>query len=223
MHAVILAAGRGSRMGSFTSTQPKPLLKIAGKSLIERCIESLPNAISRCTVVVGYEGEQIISSLSQLDGKIEIDFKWQHSYSGTGGGLLVCKSVLPQSNFLVIHGDNLYQKKDLELMIDQECVIYGIVKEAAVRNNQRNVLFDSTKRLVGWNTRRKGEERWFGAGAYVLSEEIWDTPFIQLPNGELTIPHTLHELQAPTYVHQLSDWYSVNTADELISARRAYF
>ncbi len=56
MQAVVLAAGRGSRMGSLTEHQPKPLVSLGGSSIISHCIDSLPSEISECIVVVGYSG-----------------------------------------------------------------------------------------------------------------------------------------------------------------------
>ena len=61
--ALIPAAGRGLRAYSKTRYLPKPLLEIDGKTLLQRNIEILRDElfIKNITVIVGYEGEQIIS------------------------------------------------------------------------------------------------------------------------------------------------------------------
>ena len=58
MRAIILAAGRGSRMGALTDAKPKCLLSINGKTLLERQIDALKKAgISEIAIVTGYKSE----------------------------------------------------------------------------------------------------------------------------------------------------------------------
>ena len=58
MKAIILAAGRGSRMGAFTDEKPKCLLEAYGKPLIEHQIEALTKAgIKKIALVTGYKSE----------------------------------------------------------------------------------------------------------------------------------------------------------------------
>ncbi len=58
--AVVLAAGRGTRMGAITQTMPKPLLPVQGKPMMEHIMERLAEAgVEQFLVVVGYQGELI--------------------------------------------------------------------------------------------------------------------------------------------------------------------
>ncbi|MEH6696362.1 MAG: phosphocholine cytidylyltransferase family protein [Hyphomonas sp.] len=58
--AVILAAGRGSRLGVRTENCPKALVQVSGKSLLDRALESLSSAgISEVIIVAGYLSEQL--------------------------------------------------------------------------------------------------------------------------------------------------------------------
>ena len=59
MQVVILAAGRGTRMGDLTSDTPKPLLKVKDKTLLEYKLDVLPDSISEVIFVIGYKQEQI--------------------------------------------------------------------------------------------------------------------------------------------------------------------
>lgn len=56
MKAIILAAGKGSRLLPMTLLKPKPLLKINGKTILENMIKRLKNAgVKDITVVTGYK------------------------------------------------------------------------------------------------------------------------------------------------------------------------
>ena len=74
MRAVILAAGRGVRMGALTDEQPKPLLQIGGTSLIERHLERLAaSGIAEVVINLSYRGAQVRERLG--DGAGEVDLR----------------------------------------------------------------------------------------------------------------------------------------------------
>jgi choline kinase len=71
MRAVLLAAGRGKRLGS---TSPKVLIEIAGKTLLERHLVHMHEAgITALTIVVGFEQQQIRSALDRMSAPFPID------------------------------------------------------------------------------------------------------------------------------------------------------
>ena len=81
MKAVILAAGKGSRLSPMTLLKPKPLLKINGKTLLENMIKCLKNGgIKDITVVTGYKNEMFNSYKKKLGFKkvISKDFETTH-------------------------------------------------------------------------------------------------------------------------------------------------
>jgi NDP-sugar pyrophosphorylase family protein len=59
MHGIILAAGRGARMGALTEATPKPLLTIAGKPLLYHIAAALPRTVDRLIIVVERLSEQV--------------------------------------------------------------------------------------------------------------------------------------------------------------------
>lgn len=108
MQAMILAAGRGSRMAPLTDHCPKPLLKVAGKSLIEWHIEKLVAAgFQRLIINTAWLGEQLKRALG--DGRrFGCDICYSHEYKDgleTGGGVYQALPLLGDAPFLLLNGD----------------------------------------------------------------------------------------------------------------------
>ena len=62
MKAVILAAGKGTRMRELTDEQPKPMLKVQGKPILEHILQGLVAAdIRQVFIVTGFRAEMIES------------------------------------------------------------------------------------------------------------------------------------------------------------------
>lgn len=71
MRAVLLAAGRGRRMGS---DEPKSLIQIDGKSLLERHLANMPEAgITELTIVVGFQKEMIAAAVDRARPSIPVE------------------------------------------------------------------------------------------------------------------------------------------------------
>jgi len=108
MQALLLAAGRGQRMRPLTDSTPKPLLKAAGKSLIEYHVERLAAAgITDLVVNHARMGEQIEAALG--DGSA-YGVSIRYSAEGeqpleTGGGIRHALPMLTSDPFLVINAD----------------------------------------------------------------------------------------------------------------------
>ena len=110
MKAMILAAGRGERMRPLTDLTPKPLLKAAGKALIEYSLENLAKAgFTDIVINVAHLGQQIKTYCG--DGS-----RWQVSirYSDEGetaletaGGIAKALPLLGDKPFLVVNADIL--------------------------------------------------------------------------------------------------------------------
>jgi MurNAc alpha-1-phosphate uridylyltransferase len=108
MKAMILAAGRGERMRPLTDEIPKPLLKAAGKALIEYHIEALSAAgISALVINYAHLGEQLVERLG--DGsRYGVQIQYSAEPEGaleTGGGIKRALPLLGSKPFLVVNGD----------------------------------------------------------------------------------------------------------------------
>ena len=107
MKAMILAAGRGERMRPLTDHTPKPLLKVAGRALIEYHLERLHAAgITELVINHAYLGHQIEVFLG--DGSrygLQIHYSPEEQCLETGGGIHHALPLLGEAPFIVVNGD----------------------------------------------------------------------------------------------------------------------
>ena len=107
--AMVLAAGRGRRLKPFSDTSPKPLLAIAGRTLLDRTLDLLMEAgIEDVVVNLHYLGEKIHEHLNERDD-VRILYSEEAELLETGGGLLNALSHFENEPFFVVNGDVLWQ------------------------------------------------------------------------------------------------------------------
>ena len=112
MTAVLLAAGRGKRLGDLTAHTPKPLLDIAGSPLISHIVDALAGAgLANFIVVTGYLSDQIeqwAKTHSREHPGIRVTTVKQPELNGTGGAMLAAKTHLAgEARFVFGWGDIL--------------------------------------------------------------------------------------------------------------------
>ncbi len=104
---MILAAGRGERMGALTKSTPKPLLKVAGKPLLAHHIEKLVAAgLTDIVINTSYLGEQIrqfVKGGAQFGASIQCTTEAERLE--TGGGIFNALPLLGDEPFLLVNGD----------------------------------------------------------------------------------------------------------------------
>ena len=105
--AMILAAGRGQRMGSLTAVTPKPLLNVKGQTLLENKILMLKSVgIDDIVINLAYLGEQIQQFAG--DGsrwQVNIQYSVESTPLETGGGIYRALPLLGDKPFIVINAD----------------------------------------------------------------------------------------------------------------------
>ena len=113
MKAVIMAAGKSTRTYPLTLTQPKPLLKVMNKPILEHQLDALSSFVDEVVIVVGYRKEMIESVFDSSYKNVKLTYVEQKEQLGTGHALLQCSGLLTEP-FLVLNGDDLYAPSDLE-------------------------------------------------------------------------------------------------------------
>lgn len=112
MQCVILAAGKGTRLRPLTETIPKPLVKVAGKTLLDHIVESLPSAIDELIIVTGYLEEKIREHCGEEFHGRKVTYVHQEEQKGTGHALWLCKDLI-RGRFLFMFADDLHGKDDI--------------------------------------------------------------------------------------------------------------
>ncbi|GGH80698.1 UTP--glucose-1-phosphate uridylyltransferase [Pullulanibacillus pueri] len=103
--AVILAAGRGSRMGAMTKVIPKPLLPLVDRPILDHIIEEArTSGIEDIFIVVHFQHHLIESYYAQ---EKDIHFIYQPSLNGTGPAVLLAKDFIEKEAFALFLADEV--------------------------------------------------------------------------------------------------------------------
>ncbi len=113
MQAVILAAGEGQRMRPLTLENPKPLLKVAGKSFLDHIFEALPDEVDEVVIVTKYLGHKIREYCGNFFYERRIIYA-EGSDKGTAYSFLAARPFITSDRFLFIYGDELPSRRDIE-------------------------------------------------------------------------------------------------------------
>ena len=120
MRAMLLAAGRGERMGTLTATQPKPLLTIGDRALIEHHIVRLAaSGIDELVINLSYRGSEIRKRLGD-GGRFGVSIAYSEEGEPpleTGGGIVHALPLLGREPFLLVNSD-IYTDFDFRVLIE---------------------------------------------------------------------------------------------------------
>jgi NDP-sugar pyrophosphorylase family protein len=104
--AVVLAAGKGSRMGGITDDIPKPMLRIHGRPMLEHILEGLASAgLDKFLIVVGVQYELIEAHFRNW--RLPVEFRLQQPVNGTATAALLARDFAGGEPFLLTYGDIL--------------------------------------------------------------------------------------------------------------------
>lgn len=114
--AMVMAAGLGKRMRPLTVTRPKPLVEVAGKTLLDHTIDHLKAAgVKRVVVNVHYLADVLEEHLKNRVSGIEVVISDEREQLlETGGGLMKAKHLIPDDPFLCVNGDNFWVNGPLD-------------------------------------------------------------------------------------------------------------
>ena len=108
--AMVMAAGIGKRMRPLTATRPKPLIEVAGRTLLDHVFDRLRAAgVARAVVNVHYLADALEAHLRHRVKDIEVIVSDERAaLMETGGGLVQARELLGDEPFLVVNSDNFW-------------------------------------------------------------------------------------------------------------------
>lgn len=105
-HAMVLAAGLGTRMRPITNSMPKPLVKVAGKTLLDYALDHLQQAdVETAVVNVHHFADQMLTHMAQRQEPRIVISDEQERLLNNGGGLVQGLKLLPPGPLLVMNAD----------------------------------------------------------------------------------------------------------------------
>jgi len=131
---MLLAAGRGERMGELTRDQPKPLLEIGSERLIERQLRMLADAgIGEIVINLSYRGAAIREFLGETTswGQTIVYSEEGEPALETGGGIIEALPLLGEAPFIAVNADIYTDFNYAELSLTQGDALLVLVPNPA--------------------------------------------------------------------------------------------
>ena len=210
--AVLLAAGRGTRMRELTTDLPKPMIEVRGKPVLQHIVEGVRDAgICEFLIVVGYRADAVRNFLG--DGSrydIAIQYSTQTVQDGTGRVVDLARDFVGDSPFVLSYGDILVDPTNYKRVVDLPANVDAIVtvtrgedvrKGGAVFVNDEMELVDireksqpdEAQRLSGLS---EPAIPFYNAGLYAFRPSIFEftAKLKPSPRGEYELTDAIREL-----------------------------
>lgn len=229
MKAMILAAGFGSRLGDLTRDNPKCLMPLGDKVILDYVVERLKRAgVSSLVINLHYLADKVRAHVAkQANYGLEVVFSDEPTLLGTGGGILKARPFLEREERFIVHNADVYSELSLAALVDQHCREGNAATLAVMRREtKRPLLFDSDRKLVGWqggdgkitriSANAEGTALAF-SGIHVISNRIW--PSFDKFQGAFSIISVFMEAakSLPVRAYDMSEalWVDIGTSAEL--------
>jgi bifunctional UDP-N-acetylglucosamine pyrophosphorylase/glucosamine-1-phosphate N-acetyltransferase len=219
MQCVILAAGKGTRMRPLTDICPKPLLRVAGKPILQHSIESLPAVIDEVVIVVSYLKEQIMDFFgSEYMGK-KITYCEQVNPAGGTGDALMCTKDVVKGKFLFLNGDDIYGKDGLEKAMTYDHMIFGYHSDFPERFGVLVPNGDGTLKGIIEKPANPPSNH-INIGGYVLNDSIFTYKVPLAVTGELYVTDivTAYAQVNPVQIVEQDLWIPIGYPDDIAKA-----
>jgi dTDP-glucose pyrophosphorylase len=201
--AVLLAAGRGTRMRDLTADIPKPMIKVRGKPILLHIVEGLQTAgIKDFLIIVGYHGDTVREYFG--DGTcfgLRIKYATQVVQDGTGRVIDLARDFTQNLPFLLSYGDILVDQRNYKSIVDLGDDVEAIisVKRGEDVSKGGAVFLNEQMELVDLREKPNPGEKtspWYNAGLYAFRPSIFEfTARLQpSPRGEYELTDAIREL-----------------------------
>lgn len=231
MLALIVAAGRSSRLYPLTRNLPKTLLRVGPERILDRSIRILKKCgVTQVFIVTGFKSEKIESTVKNKAICLLNPF---YESCNNLGSLWMARHELKGKPFIYLHSDIIYDSKILEKMVKSNASFgslmtrFGTVDEEAMKVSEKNgILVHSSKALPI----KKSVGEWIGIAKFSAkgSKAVFDQAEQDLKEGNLNAYDTLSftrlaEMGKKMSLVSTENYYciEIDTPQDLASARQA--
>ncbi len=180
MRAIVLAAGKGTRLSPLSDTRPKSMISVGGKPALEHLLLALKESgIDRVLLVVGYLDKFVRNQIKDgSDLGIDLRYVKQEKLLGTADALAASESFIEEEDFLVINGDLFVSPEAIIPFLNPQFAhqsamavvkVDGAENYGVVRLSQEHVEEIAEKPAVT----QKGSP-WINAGIYKMNKSVFD-------------------------------------------------
>ncbi|MFZ4059508.1 MAG: sugar phosphate nucleotidyltransferase [Ferruginibacter sp.] len=134
MKAIIPVAGAGTKLRPHTYTQPKALIPLAGKNVLNIIVDQLHEAgINDFIFIIGYLGEKIQDYIKEKYPHLNCHFVFQNERYGTGHAIDLAKEIVGDDEIFVVLGDTIAEY-DIQEVLQSPYSMLGVKKVDDPRN-----------------------------------------------------------------------------------------
>ncbi len=239
-HAVILAAGMGTRLKPITDGAPKCLTEVNGVPILLNALRNLHEAgIHVCTIVVGHFADIIVDTVGSAYNSLAIEYIKNENYKQTNDmySLWLAGNVLEKGTIL-IEGDIFFRADLLPGAITHMGTkSFYIAGSYDGRSDEILIETDGQKRILSLDVLRNrsaqpGPDRYMSSGILVIREDYgrrltrWLTRSVRDGNVRVLFDDIIssHIDEYPLYVHEIThtDWVEIDTPEDLRLAEQVF-
>ena len=233
MKAVILVAGKGTRLRPLTDYTPKPMLNVAGRPLLEWMIMRVREAgINEILLVTNYLEEQFKEYLGDGSGHgVSISYVTQEETLGTANAFYKAKEFVGESQFMALYGDhyiaNGVLKKIKENHSEGEVAVGSLLVDDPSQYGAFELDGEYIKKVVEKPPAGTEPSKYANVGIYIFPHGVFDyidmTP--ESPRGEYEITDTMQlmiddKILLKKHDIEKTDWLDIGLPWNLLEANK---
>lgn len=229
--AVIMAAGLGSRFGSYTDLIPKGFIEIGGKSMIIRSIENLlACGIERIIIGTGYK-QEAFDALKKEYPQIETCFSSRYAETNSMYTLYNMRELIGEDSFILLESDLIFEKKAIDSLLTCSESDVMLITPVTKFQDQYYVEYDKNHVLTTCSVHKdeldaKGEL----VGIHKLSNDFYKKMCTDYNQTAADHPKLGYEYEllrmsqevSPVYVLKVDElkWYEIDDETDLAYAEK---
>lgn len=231
--AVLLAAGRGTRMRELTEDLPKPMIPVRGKPILQHIVEGLHAAgVTHFQIVVGYRADVVRDFFG--DGSkfgISVEYATQVVQDGTGRVVDLARDFAGADPFILSYGDILIAPENYQRLValGEDEALVSVKHNPGEIAKGGAVFIDDQWRMTDLREKpQPGEPTspWYNAGVYAFRPSVFEytAKLEKSPRGEYELTDAIRSLAIDTgrvrVVELAGDWADVRDPEVLAELNR---